>query len=750
MGYSVSVFLKYSFSIVSLLYPIKMLATDVYGPKPFNQIIELNFTNTWSPNIIGSIQNREHVLLIDAETMSKCLTVDSSDPYLLGVGDVSTLSGGLGTYGNVMRSIFQILDLNTAVLSTESLTNTYTFHSWLASYHAIDADTVASSESAGSIVIRDKNSFYMLEQSTIAFLVFTMAGTPSSTTVQATSRYVYNTELDSAIYELDANWSASQWLKMEASSVGLTSIESEATEFMLADANDLIDVSVPGGSGFNPNGTEWQTNSFAGWPIDPNTGEEAVWIYDDSQLNSDWFLEQVDDYYETQFGDSDEASAAASDFLDAIEATLASQGASLRYPKDVYLTFRESMLNYDFSAADMYNSVLGESTVENIYFTNAADDNGVYHPFMVIASHNAPSGPQFLIDVARPPGDGSGEGYAESNVTRNAVLEAKLVKIPLRDYGLISSLTDNDLSEYGTLAEDMGLTEDEWTVDNYASLSSSAIAVDGVMIYPASNNVLVYATFMAEITESGIHVGRGMGFHYHADGHSFNGNGINLYNLSDYEGHTHPPIIGFVFDGISLFGKYESSYNSADGYGETLDDYNGHTHGDYGYHYHAYSTEVTQSENDVSATYIQHFLYRGAFKGLVNDIPGLFEVSPNQFMNNEIKRYVGAVGTVMEIGYPNFNRTPQLFTISQNFPNPFNPVTTFKFDLPLDAFVSIGIYDIMGKEVVHLMKSYQVAGYRSYQWDGRDTMGRPVSAGVYLYQIQAGEFVETKKMVLLK
>ena len=210
MGYSVSVFLKYSLSIVSLLYPIKMLATDVYGPKPFNQIIESNFTNTWSPNIIGSIQNREDVLLIDAETMSKCLTVDSSDPYLLGVGDVFTLSGGTGTYGNVMRSIFQILDLNTAVLSTESLTNIYTFHPWLSSYHAIDADTVASSESAGSIVIRDKNSFYMLEQSTIAFLVFTMEGTPSSTTVQATSRYVYNTELDSAVYELDANWSASQ------------------------------------------------------------------------------------------------------------------------------------------------------------------------------------------------------------------------------------------------------------------------------------------------------------------------------------------------------------------------------------------------------------------------------------------------------------------------------------------------------------------------------------------------------------
>ena len=157
MTYHVSDLLKYGLYTILIFYPQNMFATDVYGPKPFNQIVESNFTNIWSPSPIGSIQNREHVLLIDAETLSYCLTIDSSDPYLLGVGDVSVLSEGMGTYGNVMRSIFQILDLNTAVLSTEGLTNTYTFHPWLASYHAIDADTVSSSESAGSIVIRDKN-----------------------------------------------------------------------------------------------------------------------------------------------------------------------------------------------------------------------------------------------------------------------------------------------------------------------------------------------------------------------------------------------------------------------------------------------------------------------------------------------------------------------------------------------------------------------------------------------------------------
>ena len=745
MKYSAGELIKYTLSILSLLLPLKILAADVYGPKPFDQILESGLTETWSPNAISSIQNRGHVLLVDAETMSNCLAVDSSDPSLLGVGDVSVLIGGTGTYGNAVRSMFQILDLNTAVLATESLTGTYTIHPWLASYHAIDTDVVSGSGSANSIIIRDKNSFYMAEQSTIAFLVFTMAGTASSTTVQATGRYFYNT--GSSDYEQDQSWSSDHWLKMDANSVSLTSNASEATAFMLADANDLIDVIVPEDSDFNPQGTEWQTNSFAAYP-------ETVWDYDDSQLNSDWFLEQVDDYYETQFGDSDEASSAASDALDAIETVLTSQGNSLRYSKDVYLTFRESLLSYEFGAVDMYNSVLGETTVENVYFTNAADDDGVYHPFMVIASHNAPAGPQFLIDVARPPGDNCCEGgYEQQNVTRNAVLENKLVKIPLTDYGLVSTFTDNDLSSYGTLADDDGLSDTlDWTIDNYASISSSAIAVDGVMIYPASSNVLVYATFSAEVAESGIHVGQGMGFHYHADGHSFNGNGINLYNLSDYDGHTHPPIIGFVFDGIALFGKYDSTYDSMDGYDDVLDDYNGHTHGDYGYHHHTYSTEVTQTaQNGATVEYVQHFLYRGAFKGLVNDVPGFLQVSPSQFMEDEYKRYVGATGTV-DLGTrdADFSQIPTLFNLYQNYPNPFNPITSLRYDLPEQAQVTLTIYDLIGREVTQLVNTTQQAGDRSVQWDATDSFGSPVSAGIYFCQIRAAGFVQIRKMVLLK
>ena len=98
----------------------------------------------------------------------------------------------------------------------------------------------------------------------------------------------------------------------------------------------------------------------------------------------------------------------------------------------------------------------------------------------------------------------------------------------------------------------------------------------------------------------------------------------------------------------------------------------------------------------------------------------------------------------------NFILIPESFTLHQNFPNPFNPITTLRYDLPSDALVTLSIYDMLGREITQLVNITQEAGFRSVQWDATDSMGRPISAGVYLYQIQADEFVQTRKMVLLK
>jgi len=96
------------------------------------------------------------------------------------------------------------------------------------------------------------------------------------------------------------------------------------------------------------------------------------------------------------------------------------------------------------------------------------------------------------------------------------------------------------------------------------------------------------------------------------------------------------------------------------------------------------------------------------------------------------------------------NQLPQAFNLYNNYPNPFNPVTTLRYDLPEDALVNITIYDIMGRIVRTLINSQQNAGFKSIQWNATNDAGSPLSAGLYLYKIQADNFVQIRKMVLLK
>ena len=90
------------------------------------------------------------------------------------------------------------------------------------------------------------------------------------------------------------------------------------------------------------------------------------------------------------------------------------------------------------------------------------------------------------------------------------------------------------------------------------------------------------------------------------------------------------------------------------------------------------------------------------------------------------------------------------FYLNNNYPNPFNPVTTLRHDLSEKSLVTITIYDMLGRKVKTLINQTQDAGYKSVIWNATNDYGKPVSAGIYLYQIQAGDYISTKKMVLLK
>ena len=652
--------------ILYLLYMFPLLAVgaDYHAPAPFSEIMARPYSKSWAPQAISSIANRDHILLLDAETKQYCLSVTSGGMLGIEAVNISTLTESSGTYGQVLRAMFQLQDLNIESQATQSFSSTYTIRPELMIYYGLDANATAGSTSSGSILVNRIKGVDLSTFTNPGHLVFTFSGSPSSTKAQVTARYIYDSVSDSLV--ADSAWSPNHWLKIGESGVELVTSEADGTSLFLASALDLIDFANNPGESFNPTNISWQTNSFAAWPENPGTGEIDVNSITDSHLTGPDGLayKDIDENYRLQFGSTSEATAVASAYLDQIEAALADAGESLRYSKDLYLTVRQNMLSHTFAAIDEVNAELGQSTVPYVYFTNAQDDNGVYHPFMTVGTRNGTGGPNFLIDVARPPGDGASGTYEEQTITRNAVLSSALFRIPLKDYGLVSSLTDNDLSSHNSLAADAGVSSANYDVYNYSSYSVSGLAVDGVKIYPSYNNTLVFAPVNAEITSTGVHVGRGMGLHYHADGHGFTGNGINLYNIEDYEGHTHPPVIGFGMDGLAIYGKYESNHATMDGASVPLDEYGSHDHDDYGHHYHAFEDEVSSDVKGEAVNFTQHFFMVGAYRGKINDIPGFQDGGTNQLKDAGLGRYVGVKDSYVTTSFDVTDSTPTTYSVS--------------------------------------------------------------------------------------
>ena len=91
-------------------------------------------------------------------------------------------------------------------------------------------------------------------------------------------------------------------------------------------------------------------------------------------------------------------------------------------------------------------------------------------------------------------------------------------------------------------------------------------------------------------------------------------------------------------------------------------------------------------------------------------------------------------------------KLPQDFTLSQNYPNPFNPKTTIEFSIPKSEFVTLKIYNLLGEEVATLVSDRLTTGVYKYEWSRTDGM----ASGIYFYQLHAGEFVEVRKMLLIK
>jgi hypothetical protein len=154
-------------------------------------------------------------------------------------------------------------------------------------------------------------------------------------------------------------------------------------------------------------------------------------------------------------------------------------------------------------------------------------------------------------------------------------------------------------------------------------------------MFPLYNNNLIPSPMAGELSALGCHVGQGGGGpHCHADGYQAS-SGLGIYNDSDYVGKTHPPLIGFGYDGLALFGRYRTSDTTMLGYSTALDDFGGHDHDGIGYHYHAH-TVTNHKPELLNFTSTVHVLMKGAYIGKTGSIP-FFRTNSN-FTNN---KYLG-------------------------------------------------------------------------------------------------------------
>jgi hypothetical protein len=123
-----------------------------------------------------------------------------------------------------------------------------------------------------------------------------------------------------------------------------------------------------------------------------------------------------------------------------------------------------------------------------------------------------------------------------------------------------------------------------------------------------------------------------------------------------------------------------------------------------------------------------------------------YKVTALDFAGNESEPTGG--GAVTGAGNPG---VPTSFALHPNVPNPFNPVTTIRYDVPAGGgSVSLRIYNVTGALVKTLAEGTQAAGEKSVTWNGRDDAGRPVASGVYFYRLDAPGYTKTHKMVLMK
>ena len=141
--------------------------------------------------------------------------------------------------------------------------------------------------------------------------------------------------------------------------------------------------------------------------------------------------------------------------------------------------------------------------------------------------------------------------------------------------------------------------------------------------------------------------------------------------------------------------------------------------------------------------------YRGFDSTLTLIIP---ETESHTFSAKIQYRFLDNKGIELSkgISYLNVDILPDKFAVFNNYPNPFNPVTTIRYDLPESMNVQIKVFDVLGRTVNTVDYNQTQAGRHTFTWHGKNELGKKVSTGIYFFQLTAGQDTRIQKMLLLK
>ena len=297
-------------------------------------------------------------------------------------------------------------------------------------------------------------------------------------------------------------------------------------------------------------------------------------------------------------------------------------------------------------------------------------------------------------------------------------------------YGMVSaSLTHSRISNNNTgirISEAEGVEIRQ----NVISGNSTGVSVN------YADSLTLYDNIIMNNDEYGVHLEMSDAT---VDSNRITNNYIGLYISNYYGGLSTPTILHNTITENSYYGIYT--------YGEVAPLVNNNNLNDNGqYAFYNYSSHEIDAKLNWWGTVSTAEMDAG---GNPKDISAIYD-----FYDESTRGLVNYAGWLVEpfisVDGENSSGLPSEFSLSQNYPNPFNPVTTIAYALPNQANVRLIIYNLLGQEVARLVDNGQEAGFYSVQWNGRSSGGSLAASGIYIYRLQAGDFVQTKKMALLK